>query len=119
MTRMTSDINQVQSGVNLVLRLFLRSPFIVVGAMIMAFTISVKAALIFVVAVPLLAIVIYGIMMITIPLYKKVQRGLDGILLSTRENLSGIRVVRASVHRNGKSKHLQRKTAVCSMFRCW
>ena len=70
-TRMTSDINQVQSGVNLVLRLFLRSPFIVVGAMIMAFTISVKAALIFVVAVPLLAIVIYGIMMITIPLYKK------------------------------------------------
>ena len=94
-TRMTSDINQGQSGVNLVLRLFLRSPFIVVGAMIMAFTISVKAALIFVVAVPLLAIVIYGIMMITIPLYKKVQRGLDGILLSTRENLSGIRVVRA------------------------
>ena len=94
-TRMTSDINQVQSGVNLVLRLFLRSPFIVVGAMIMAFTISVKAALIFVVAVPLLAIVIYGIMMITIPLYKEVQRGLDGILLSTRENLSGIRVVRA------------------------
>ena len=94
-TRMTSDINQVQSGVNLVLRLFLRSPFIVVGAMIMAFTISVKATLIFVVAVPLLAIVIYGIMMITIPLYKKVQRGLDGILLSTRENLSGIRVVRA------------------------
>ncbi len=94
-TRMTSDINQVQSGVNLVLRLFLRSPFIVVGAVIMAFTISVKAALIFVVAVPLLAIVIYGIMMITIPLYKKVQRGLDGILLSTRENLSGIRVVRA------------------------
>lgn len=94
-TRMTSDINQVQSGVNLVLRLFLRSPFIVVGAMIMAFTISVKATLIFVVAVPLLAIVIYGIMIITIPLYKKVQRRLDEILLSTRENLSGIRVVRA------------------------
>ena len=100
-TRMTSDINQVQSGVNLVLRLFLRSPFIVVGAMIMAFTISVKAALIFVVAVPLLAIVIYGIMMITIPLYKKVQRGLDGILLSTRENLSGIRVVRAFCTQTG------------------
>lgn len=94
-TRMTSDINQVQSGVNLVLRLFLRSPFIVVGAMIMVFTISVKATLIFVVAVPLLAIVIYGIMIITIPLYKKVQRRLDEILLSTRENLSGIRVVRA------------------------
>ena len=99
-TRMTSDINQVQSGVNLVLRLFLRSPFIVVGAMIMAFTISVKATLIFVVAVPLLAIVIYGIMIITIPLYKKVQRRLDEILLSTRENLSGIRVVRAFCTQN-------------------
>lgn len=94
-TRMTSDINQVQSGVNLVLRLFLRSPFIVVGAMVMAFTISVKLSLIFVVAVPLLAVVIYGIMMATIPLYKKVQRGLDRILLSTRENLAGIRVIRA------------------------
>lgn len=94
-TRMTSDINQVQSGVNLVLRLFLRSPFIVVGAMVMAFTISVKVSLIFVVAVPLLALVIYGIMAVTIPLYKKVQRGLDQILLSTRENLSGIRVIRA------------------------
>ena len=94
-TRMTSDINQVQSGVNLVLRLFLRSPFIVVGAMVMAFTISVKVSLIFVVAVPLLAFVIYGIMVVTIPLYKKVQRGLDQILLSTRENLSGIRVIRA------------------------
>lgn len=94
-TRMTSDINQVQSGVNLVLRLFLRSPFIVVGAMVMAFTISVKVSLIFVVAVPLLALVIYGIMVVTIPLYKKVQRGLDQILLSTRENLSGIRVIRA------------------------
>lgn len=94
-TRMTSDINQVQAGVNLVLRLFLRSPFIVVGAMVMAFTISVKLSLIFVVAVPLLAVVIYGIMMATIPLYKKVQRGLDRILLSTRENLAGIRVIRA------------------------
>lgn len=94
-TRMTSDINQVQSGVNLVLRLFLRSPFIVVGAMVMAFTINVRAALIFAAAVPLLSLVIYGIMMITIPLYKKVQKGLDRILLSTRENLAGIRVVRA------------------------
>lgn len=94
-TRMTSDINQVQSGVNLVLRLFLRSPFIVVGAMVMAFTISVKVSIIFLVAVPLLAVVIYGIMMVTIPLYKKVQKGLDRILLSTRENLSGIRVIRA------------------------
>ena len=94
-TRITSDINQVQSGVNLVLRLFLRSPFIVVGAMIMAFTISVKLALIFVVAVPLLALVIYGIMVVSIPLYQKVQKLLDRILLSTRENLEGIRVIRA------------------------
>lgn len=94
-TRMTSDVNQVQSGVNLVLRLFLRSPFIVVGAMVMSFTISVKAALIFVVAVPLLAIVIYGIMVLTIPLYQSVQRGMDRILRITRENLVGIRVVRA------------------------
>lgn len=94
-TRMTSDINQVQSGVNLVLRLFLRSPFIVVGAMVMAFTISVKVSIVFLVAVPLLAVVIYGIMMVTIPLYKKVQKGLDRILLSTRENLAGIRVIRA------------------------
>lgn len=94
-TRMTSDINQVQSGVNLVLRLFLRSPFIVVGALIMAFTISVKVSIVFVITVPLLALVIYGIMMITIPLYKKVQKGLDQVLLSTRENLSGIRVIRA------------------------
>lgn len=94
-TRMTSDINQVQSGVNLVLRLLLRSPFIVVGAMVMAFTIDFQAALVFVVAVPLLALVIYGIMIVTIPLYKKVQRGLDQVLLTTRENLSGIRVIRA------------------------
>lgn len=93
--RMTSDINQVQSGVNLVLRLFLRSPFIVVGALVMAFTINVKAALIFAVAVPLLAAVIYGVMIITIPLYRKVQKNLDKVLLTTRENLAGIRVVRA------------------------
>lgn len=94
-TRMTSDINQVQSGVNLVLRLFLRSPFIVVGAMAMAFTISVKLALIFVVAVPILSVVIYGIMIWTIPLYRKVQKKLEKVMLMTRENLSGVRVVRA------------------------
>lgn len=94
-TRMTSDINQAQSGVNLVLRLFLRSPFIVVGALVMAFTISVKLSVIFVIAVPLLAIVIFGIMMVTIPLYRKVQRCLDRVLLATRENLTGVRVVRA------------------------
>ena len=94
-TRMTSDVNQVQSGVNLVLRLFLRSPFIVFGAMIMAFTVDVKAALIFVVTIPLLSIVVFGIMLISIPLYKKVQLALDKVLQKTRENLSGIRVIRA------------------------
>lgn len=94
-TRMTSDINQVQSGVNLVLRLFLRSPFIVLGAMVMAFTIDVKAALIFVVTIPLLSIVVFGIMLVSIPLYKKVQERLDRVLGITRENLSGVRVIRA------------------------
>lgn len=94
-TRMTSDINQVQSGVNMVLRLFLRSPFIVFGAMVMAFTIDVKAALIFVVTIPLLAIVVFGIMLITIPLFKKVQARLDEVLGITRENLTGSRVIRA------------------------
>jgi len=94
-TRMTSDINQVQSGVNLVLRLFLRSPIIVFGAMIMAFTIDVKSALIFAVAIPLLAIVVFGIMLITMPLYKKVQDALDKVLGITRENLTGVRVIRA------------------------
>ena len=94
-TRMTSDVNQVQSGVNLVLRLFLRSPFIVFGAMIMAFTVDVKAAFIFVITIPLLSIVVFGIMLISIPLYKKVQLALDKVLGKTRENLSGIRVIRA------------------------
>lgn len=94
-TRMTSDINQVQSGVNLVLRLFLRSPFIVVGAMVMAFTIDSKAALVFVVTIPLLSVAVFGIMLISIPLYKKVQMGLDEVLGITRENLTGSRVIRA------------------------
>ncbi len=94
-TRMTSDSNQVQNGVNMVLRLFLRSPFIVFGAMIMAFTIDVKAAFIFVVTIPLLSIVVFGIMMITMPMYKKVQANLDKVLESTRENLTGARVIRA------------------------
>ncbi len=94
-TRMTSDVNQVQSGVNLVLRLFLRSPFIVFGAMIMAFTIDVKSALIFVVTIPLLSVVVFGVMLISIPLYKKVQSGLDKVLGITRENLTGVRVIRA------------------------
>lgn len=94
-TRMTSDVNQIQSGVNLVLRLFLRSPIIVFGAMIMAFTIDVKSALVFVVAIPLLAVVVFGIMIWTMPLYKKVQANLDKVLGVTRENLTGVRVIRA------------------------
>lgn len=94
-TRMTSDINQVQSGVNLVLRLFLRSPFIVFGAMIMAFTVDVKAALIFVVIIPILSVIVFGIMLISIPMFKKVQGGLDKVLGITRENLTGVRVIRA------------------------
>lgn len=94
-TRMTSDVNQVQNGVNMVLRLFLRSPFIVFGAMVMAFTIDVGAALVFVIVIPLLSVVVFGIMLITIPLYKKVQAGLDRILGITRGNLTGVRVLRA------------------------
>lgn len=94
-TRMTSDVNQVQNGVNLVLRLFLRSPFIVFGAMIMAFTIDVQAAFVFVAAIPILAVIVFGIMLITRPMYKKVQAGLDKILGITRENLVGVRVIRA------------------------
>lgn len=94
-TRMTSDINQVQNGLNMFLRLFLRSPFIVFGAMVMAFTIDVKIALIFLIAIPVLAVIIFGIMKITSPLYKTVQERLDKILGITRENLTGVRVVRA------------------------
>lgn len=94
-TRMTSDINQMQSGVNLALRLFLRSPFIVFGAAVMAFTVDVKAAIVFAVVIPLLAIVVFGIMVISMPLYRKVQAGLDKILGRTRQNLTGVRVIRA------------------------
>ena len=94
-TRMTSDVNQVQNGVNMVLRLFLRSPAVVFGAMIMAFSIDVKSAWIFVVTIPLLSIVVFGIMMITMPMYKKTQAALDRVLNRTRENLTGVRVIRA------------------------
>lgn len=94
-TRMTSDINQVQSGTNLFLRLFMRSPFIVFGAMIMAFTIDVKAAHIFVVVIPILCVIVFGIMLASIPLYKKVQERLDNVTGMTRENLQGVRVIRA------------------------
>ena len=94
-TRMTSDINQVQNGLNLALRLLLRSPFVVFGAMVMAFTIDAPAALVFVVAIPLLAVVVSGVMLWTMPRYKKVQAGLDRVLGNTRENLTGVRVIRA------------------------
>lgn len=100
-TRMTSDINQVQSGVNLFLRLFLRSPFIVFGAMVMAFTIDVKAAMIFVVVIPILCVIVFGIMLASIPLYRKVQDRLDRVTGMTRENLQGVRVIRA-FRREGK-----------------
>ena len=94
-TRMTSDVNQVQSGLNLTLRLLLRSPFIVFGAMIMAFTVNVKAAMVFVVAIPVLSVVVFGVMAASMPLYKKVQRQLDQVTQATRENLTGARVIRA------------------------
>ncbi|MGN0484917.1 MAG: ABC transporter ATP-binding protein [Lachnospiraceae bacterium] len=106
-TRMTSDINQAQTGVNMVLRLFLRSPFIVVGAMVMAFTIDVKAALVFVVTIPLLSIVVFGIMLISIPLYKKVQGYLDHVTLITRENLTGVRDIRAFHKEKDETKRFQ------------
>lgn len=106
-TRMTSDINQVQSGVNMVLRLFLRSPIIVFGATIMAFTIDVKSALVFVVAIPILAVVVFGIMMVTIPLYRKVQSALDKVLGITRENLTGARVIRAFSQEEEEEEHFR------------
>ena len=94
-TRMTSDINQVQNGVNMTLRLLLRSPFVVFGAMIMAFTVDVRTAMVFAVTIPVLCIVVFGILLVSMPLYKKVQRQLDRVLLTTRENLLGVRVIRA------------------------
>lgn len=94
-TRLTSDINQIQTGLNIALRLLLRSPFIVFGAMIMAFTINVPCAIIFAVVIPILCVVVFGIMLASIPMFKKVQKALDGILTSVRENLTGVRVIRA------------------------
>lgn len=99
-TRMTSDVNQVQNGTNLTLRLLLRSPFVVFGAMVMAFTIDWKAAMVFVVTIPLLCIVVFGIMLVSIPLYRKVQARLDRLLGITRENLTGVRVLRAFCKEN-------------------
>ena len=108
-TRMTSDINQVQSGVNLVLRLFLRSPFIVFGAMVMAFTVDVKAAMIFVVAIPMLSVVVFGIMIWTMPLYRRVQGALDKVLGLTRENLTGVRVISAFCLEEQEQTHFREK----------
>ena len=106
-TRMTSDINQVQNGVNMFLRLFMRSPFIVFGAMIAAFTIDVKSALVFAAAVPLLAVIVFTIMYVTIPLYKKVQSKLDKVLGITRENLTGVRVIRAFHKEDGETERFE------------
>ncbi len=109
-TRMTSDANQVQNGINLTLRLFMRSPFIVFGAMIMAFTIDVKSALTFAAVIPALSIVVFGIMLICIPLYRKVQARLDGVLSITRENLSGVRVIRAFCRENTEKSRFDAKS---------
>lgn len=109
--RITGDINQVQSGMNLALRLLLRSPFVVFGAMIMAFTIDVKAALVFVVTIPLLSIVVFGIMLWSIPMYKKVQARLDKVLGITRENLSGVRVIRAFCKEDEERREFGKRNA--------
>lgn len=110
-TRMTSDINQVETMVNLFLRLFLRSPFVVIGAMIMAFYVNIKGALVFAVAIPLLAIVVFGIMLVSIPLYDKVQSGLDKILVSIRENLTGVRVIRAFHKEEQEKQEFKKKNS--------
>lgn len=115
-TRITSDANQVQSGVNLFLRLFLRSPFVVCGAMIMAFTINTRAALIFVVLIPVLSIVVFGIMLISIPLYKKVQKQLDQVLLAVRENLEGVRVIRAFDRQNDEIRRFDEENGLLVRF---
>ncbi|MDD6283886.1 MAG: ABC transporter ATP-binding protein [Firmicutes bacterium] len=110
-TRLTSDINQVQTGVNLVLRLVLRSPFVVFGAMIMAFTVDTQAALVFAVAIPVLSAAVFGIMLICIPFYRKVQHRLDAVLLRIRENLSGVRVLRAFCKQPDEKKRFERQNA--------
>ncbi|MDO5591981.1 MAG: ABC transporter ATP-binding protein [Bacillota bacterium] len=113
-TRMTSDVNQVQNGVNLVLRLFMRSPFIVFGAMVMAFTVDVKAAMIFVVTIPVLSVVVFGIMLWTMPLYRKVQGKLDRIMTGTRENLTGVRVIRAFGREESEEESFRTENAALS-----
>ena len=116
MNRLTSDVNQVQTGVNLTLRLLLRSPFIVFGAMIMAFTVDVKGAMIFVVTIPVLAVVVFAILLINIPLYKKVQAALDKVVVKTRENLTGVRVVRAFSMEEEEIKGYDKATDVLKGF---
>lgn len=108
--RMTNDVNQVQNGINMFLRLFLRSPFVVFGAMVMAFTVDVKAAIPFVIVIPALAVVVFAILLITMPLYKNVQKQLDDVLLSTRENLLGIRVVRAFNRQESEMESFEKKS---------
>lgn len=109
--RMTNDVNQVQNGINMFLRLFLRSPFVVFGAMVMAFTVDVKAAIPFVIVIPALAVVVFAILLITMPLYKNVQKQLDDVLLSTRENLLGIRVVRAFNRQESEMESFGKKSS--------
>lgn len=114
---MTSDVNQVQTGTNLVLRLFMRSPFIVFGSMIMAFTIDFKAAMIFVITIPLLSVVVFGIMLSSIPLYKKVQSQLDRVLGITRENLTGVRVLVHLIRKKKKSATLRQRMSSLQDYR--
>ena len=109
LTRMTSDINQVQSGINMTLRLLLRSPFVVFGAMVMAFTVDVRSAFVFVVTIPVLCVVVFGIMAVSMPLYKSVQRQLDKVLLTTRENLLGVRVIRAFNRQKSETEKFDRE----------
>ena len=108
-TRMTSDINQVQSGINMTLRLLLRSPFVVFGAMVMAFTVDVRSAFVFAVTIPVLCVVVFGIMAVSMPLYKSVQRQLDKVLLTTRENLLGVRVIRAFNRQKSETEKFDRE----------
>ena len=115
-TRMTSDLNQVQTGINMVLRLFLRSPFVVFGAMIMAFTVNVQAALVFAVVIPLLSVVVFGILLISMPLYKKVQKQLDRVMLTTRENLLGVRVIRAFNRQKSETARFEEENSILVKF---
>lgn len=115
-TRMTSDINQVQTGINLVLRLLLRSPFVVFGAMIMAFTVNVRAAVIFAVIIPVLLVIVLGLMVITIPMYRRIQAKLDGIIGITRENLSGVRVIRSFCREDAEIAEFDRQNALLNKF---